>query len=130
MVCHSRAIFSNEVDMKEVAGHWVNKTSYMLKKGMSYRHLGSNNLKFKDIFYEHLVADSMGELERIYRNEGGIPDLLAERFSQAEIENPKGKYGIHEYGMEQFGLTTEGLIGKNREYYNLFSELKREHQVR
>ncbi len=130
MVCHSRAIFSNEVDMKEVADHWVNKTSYMLKKGMSYRNQGKNRLKFTDIMYEHLVTDSMGELDRIYRKNGGIPEQLAERFGQAEIENPKGKHGIHEYGMEQFGLTTEGLIGKNRDYFNLYSELKREQQFK
>jgi hypothetical protein len=129
MVCHSRAIFSDEVRVEDVAGHWVRKTSYMLEKGMSYRSRGNNHLKFTDILYENLVSDSMGELEKIYNGNSGLPDCLAERFRMAEIENPKGKYGVHEYGLEEFGLTREGLISRNRQYFDLYSGLVRKDQV-
>ncbi len=129
MVCHSRAIFSDEVRVEDVAGHWVRKTSYMLEKAISYRNRGKNHLKFTDILYENLVSDSMGELEKIYNGNGGLPDSLAERFRMAEIENPKGKYGVHEYGLEEFGLTREELIGRNQDYFDLYSGLVRKNPV-
>ncbi len=128
MVCHSRAIFSDAVQVEEVAAHWVRKTSYMLEQGLAYRKQGNGD-KFTDILYEHLVSDSMGELERVYKEEGGIPDYLAEAFRKAEIENPKGKYGVHEYGLEEFGLTREELTGMNEEYCRLFAELTRQQKV-
>jgi hypothetical protein len=123
MVSHSRAIFSDEVEMKQVARHWVKKTSYMLEKGMAFRRQSENQGKFTDIMYEDLVSHSMGELERIYRGSGGIPSPLADKFRKADADNPKGKYGIHEYDLEEFGLTREELIRRNREYFNLYSEL-------
>ena len=129
MVCHSRAIFSDHVQVEDVVGHWVRKTSYMLEKGMSYRDQGNNHSKFTDILYENLVSDSMGELERIYQGNGGISESLAERFRTAEIENPKGKYGVHEYGMEEFGLSLEELVSRNRAYFILYSGLIRGNSV-
>ncbi len=37
MVCHSRVIFTSDVQIKRVTDHWVRKTSYMLEKGLAYR---------------------------------------------------------------------------------------------
>jgi len=123
MVCHSRALFSDEVSMKEVAEHWTAKTTYMLEKGLAYRNAGNNGERFTDILYEDLVQDSMGELERIYEKLGGIPVNLKQRFQEAEKENPKGKYGTHDYSAAQFGLSREVLAEKNHQYMALFANL-------
>ena len=124
MVSHSRALFSNSVRLEDVAAHWTKKTTYMLEKGLAYRRKGRNEEKFRDILYERLVARSMGELERIYDGLGGIPETLASRFEEAEKENPKGKYGIHEYSAGQFGLSAEELRNRNPEYTELYTALK------
>jgi hypothetical protein len=123
MVCHSRALFSDNVEASEVAQHWVRKTGYMLEKGLSFRQSGNNENKFSDILYEDLVADSMSQLTRIYEQEGGIPASLADAFRKAEIENPKGKYGVHSYGLEEFGLAYSALEERNSAYLNLFNGL-------
>jgi hypothetical protein len=124
MVCHSRAIFSDEVPREEVASHWIRKTTYMLEKGLEYRNQENNQAKFTDILYEHLVADSMGELEKVYRNNGGMSEELSEKFRKAEIENPKGKYGVHEYGIDEFGVTREELVRFNDTYFKLYSQIR------
>jgi len=123
MVCHSRAIFSQEVNMDEVAEHWVRKTSYMLEKAMAYRQSGTNEKLFTDLIYVDLVRDSMAQLEKIYAAYGGVDRALKELFMKAEKENPQGKYGIHEYSLSDFSLSREELERKNSSYYQLYKQL-------
>ncbi len=123
MVCHSRAIFSDEVSMDEVTAHWVRKTHYMLEKGIEFREKGHNHEKFTDILYEDLVEDPMGQLERIYERYGGIPAGLRESFRTAEIENPYGKYGLHDYSLADFSLTGGELAGLNSSYMKIYNGL-------
>jgi hypothetical protein len=130
MVCHSRSIFSDRVKMEDVARHWVRKTNYMLDKGIAYRTMAGNENKFTDILYKDLVSDSMGELEKVYGGYGGIPEALAQQFRVAEIENPKGKYGVHEYGLEEFGLTRDGLVSINQDYFNIYSGLTQKQRAK
>jgi hypothetical protein len=124
MVCHSRAIFSKEVDMEEVAVHWVRKTSYMLDKGLKFRQERGNEQKFTDLMYEELLDNSLGQLEKVYAAYGGFNGSLKEKFQKAELENPKGKYGIHEYRLSDFGLTREQLVEKNVSYFRLYNQLE------
>ena len=123
MVCHSRAIFSNEVLMDDVAEHWVRKTSYMLEKALAYRKAGDNELKFTDIPYEDLVEHPLPQLEKIYAPCGGIDHALKELFQKADMENPQGKYGIHEYQLADFNLSREELVRKNTAYFQLYTSL-------
>lgn len=125
MVCHSRSLFSDEVQMTDVADHWVRKTAYMLKKALAYRQAGANQAKFTDLLYQDLVDDSMGQLKRIYNREGEISGSLEERFQAAERENPKGKYGVHNYSLSDFGLNREELMKLNTDYYNLYASLNK-----
>lgn len=120
MMSHSRSIFSDQVELSEVTAHWVRKTAYMLDRALSYRQQEGKEACFTDIYYEDLLVDSMGQLEKIYKDFGGIDDQLYNRFSRAEGENPKGKYGIHEYRLEDFGLSEKELIGLNQKYWKLF----------
>ena len=124
MVCHSRAIFSNEVSIEEVANHWIRKTSYMLEKGLSFRETGENDNLFTDILYENLVKEPENQLIRIYNRNGGITDELMAQFKKAETENPQGKYGTHLYSYEDFGLKKEDIPRMNETYYKLFTSLK------
>ena len=125
MMSHSRSIFSDHVDRAEVSAHWLRKTSYMLEQGLAYRMKEGKEQYFSDILYEDLLDDSMRQLERIYNGFGGIDDQLRTRFQKAENENPKGKYGIHEYGLEDFGLSEKELIGLNQNYWKLFKLVSR-----
>lgn len=111
MMSHSWALFSNDVSLQKVAAHWVRKSTFILEKGMVHR----NNIgeeKFLDIRYEELVKDSGKILDNIYQGCGGIDDKLRQHFISAEQNNPKEKYGVHKYSLEDFGLTDEDIQGK------------------
>ena len=125
MVCHSRALFSDEVHMSDVSDHWVRKTAYMLDIALSYRQEGAHMKNFTDLIYEDLVSDPFGQLKKIYDRGEGVSQSLEERFLIAERENPKGKYGVHQYSIADFGLSKEDLIQKNANYYKLYNSLNR-----
>jgi hypothetical protein len=67
----------------------------------------------------------MSQLKLIYESGDGISQSLEERFQRADSENPRGKYGTHEYKLSDFGLSREDLVKKNADYYKLYNSLNR-----
>jgi hypothetical protein len=119
MVTYNQMIFSDCVDEKRIAAHWVRKTGYMLDRALDYRAKDGNSEKFTDIYYNDLIRNSEEELRRIYSMNGGLtPDLRA-RFEKHELENPHRKYGTHQYSLADFGLT-ESDIDKHTIRYQQF----------
>jgi len=90
MMAHSRVIFSKEVNGKAIARHWIRKTGYMLEKGLEYRLKNPEKNQFTDIYY---------------------PELK---------DNPMGKYGIHEYLLEDFGVEKEDILEHAKSYRRIF----------
>jgi hypothetical protein len=122
MAAHSRVIFSNEVSGNQVAKHWIRKTGYMLQKGLDYRLKNPGRNQFLDIDY-HTLKDSAKEvLTNIYNLDGGVtPELLA-RFDQVERDNPMRKYGIHEYNIEDFGVSKNDILKATGPYREFISK--------
>ncbi|MCX6267748.1 MAG: sulfotransferase [Bacteroidetes bacterium] len=119
MVTYNRMIFSDRVDVRQVADHWVRKIGYMLDQAIDYRLHGANTNKFTDIFYKNLLTDSAAEMGKIYQLNGGLTPLLAERFRLHELEHPHQKHGVHQYSLADFGLT-ETEINRNTANYTQF----------
>ncbi|MDD4602216.1 MAG: sulfotransferase [Bacteroidales bacterium] len=119
MVTHNRMIFSGDVDVKQVAGHWVRKMGYMLDKALEYRLLGNNEQKFTDLNYKDLVNDSIGQLSEIYKLNGGLTPELIAAFRKHEEENPHRKNGTHRYSLDDFGLT-EADVDRYTAHYQQF----------
>jgi len=126
MVSHSRVIFSDKVDKQVVADHWVNKTGYMLEKGINFRKSNPNNRKFIDIHYDEFIKDSIGVMRNIYNHTGGMDENLEAKIKLANDENPPGKYGIHEYSLGDFGLSEEDINRQTNTYQEFFHGRKEE----
>jgi hypothetical protein len=122
MASHSRVIFSDDVNGNAIARHWIRKTGYMLQKGLDYRNKNQHKQQFTDIFYEELKDSAAGVLTNIYNLDGGMTPELLSRFDKAEKENPMRKYGIHEYNLEDFGVSKEDIIRETAEYRGILAE--------
>ena len=119
MLTYNYMMFSDDVDERKIATHWVRKTGYMLEKALEFRTAGSNNEKFMDIWYKDLVSKSIRELERIYSMDGGLTPELIQRFKEHEAEHSHRKHGIHQYSLTDFGLT-EADIDLHTSHYQEF----------
>jgi hypothetical protein len=126
MVAHSRILFSNKVNAREVAQHWVKKIGYMLTQAMDFRKK-SGNLLITDVLYEDLVKNSKQVLHRIYQNQNmEISADLQRIFETAEKANPRGKYGFHKYAHEDFEIDKE-YINQYTNHYQKFQATLKEH---
>jgi len=117
MVAYSRILFSEEVDKKTVASHWVRKNGYMLSKALKYRRDNKKEVLFTDISYSDMVQDPMSSLDRIYNNRGEeISKELRIMFNESNLRNPQGKYGKHQYDLLEFGIDKNYLKEFTRDY--------------
>ena len=125
MISYSRILFSEEVDQEVVAEHWVRKNGYMLSKGLDYRGDTEENARFTDVSYRELVNDTMKVLRRIYKDCGAeVSDELLSIFEASNRQNPKGKYGKHQYNLEEFGIDEDYLRQFTSSYEEFQNSLK------
>jgi hypothetical protein len=122
MVTYNRMIFSNHVDERQVAGHWVRKIGYMLQKALDYRLKPGNDEKFTDIHYKKFITDSYGELSKIYQLNGGLSPELLDSFHRHETEHPHRKHGVHQYSLADFGLTGADIDAHTESYRTFIAQ--------
>jgi sulfotransferase family protein len=104
MIAHGQGVFSDRVDPRSIGAHWTRKTQRMVNRAMATRdRVGPS--RFIDVSYYDLIADPMGEVQKIYRSIGR--DLTPEARAAIEAANrarPQNKYGTHRYDLDHFGL--------------------------
>jgi hypothetical protein len=122
MVTYNRMIFSDNVEVRQVADQWLRKIGYMTDKALEYRLKPGNDEKFTDISYHKFMTDSAGELAKIYRRVNGLTPELIERFRRHEAEFPHRKYGVHQYALEDFGLTAHDILTRTGNYTKFIAE--------
>lgn len=121
MVSHSRAIFSNKVTLKDVSDHWVRKSGYMLQKAIEFREKENYDKLFIDIQYEEFIENPIKVLAGIYKLNGSMTEEQQKQFEVADKQNPQGKYGIHQYSLQDFGLSESIIESHVKVYYDYFA---------
>jgi hypothetical protein len=81
-----------------------------LDRCLKFREDPSRDAKFFDIGFSTFQADPIAEMRRLYEWLGDdlTPDLV-ERMLAWRTDNPKDKYGKHEYDGAAFGITDDRL---------------------
>jgi hypothetical protein len=123
MVGHSRVLFSNDVDLESVARHWSRKIGYILTRGMQFRMKPGKDNYFTDIVYDRFIEDPMPDLDKIYSNLGGINQNLRNILLKSHHDNPQGKYGKHQYSLQDFDLTVHELEKMANGYPEFFHSI-------
>lgn len=109
MVSHGRGIFSDEVDPREVADHWLTKIARMLRRASNARErIGPD--RFMDVSYDDLLAAPVATLRRVYRHlDRRPPRDVDERVARWLGSNRQHRYGRHRYEAADFGLDESRL---------------------
>jgi len=115
-VIHMRSIFTDHVDPKAAAEHWLNKAKKMAENSTRVRAEQPDD-KFMDLHFPNLMKDPMGEVQRIYTFMGWDLDKQAIDSMEAFREkNRRDKYGRHVYKIEDFGITSEQVRHELADY--------------
>jgi hypothetical protein len=120
MICHGHGVFTDAVDPVDIGRRWLRKTVRMIEKGTAARqNLASERVM--DVYYDHLITDTMGQITRIYTAAGFLLTPAAEAVMTKQLSvNVQYKYGLHRYHAEAFGLTETSIREAYSNYINRF----------
>lgn len=107
MVSHGRGVFSDSVDAKAVAAHWVKKVHRLMERSIQVRSdVGED--RFIDVSYYDLLKDPIAEVKRIYDFAGiSFDEVTLRATEQTKRKNVQNRFGKHVYDIADFGLTRE-----------------------
>lgn len=74
-----------------------------------------------DIHYADVTRDPMGAIRKLYADLGDTLSPEAEAAMLAWLaDNPQGKFGKHEYALDQYGLSVENLTPRFERYLSQY----------
>ena len=74
-----------------------------------------------DVHYADVTRDPMGAVRKLYADLGDTLTPEAEAAMQAWLDdNPQGKFGKHEYQLDQYGLSVESLAPRFERYLSSY----------
>lgn len=117
--------FSDADHTAYIAAHWTDMLAESVARSDSFRASHSDH-EIIDVRYADLVTDPLGTVERIYAacdREFGEPARGA--MAAFIAANPKGRFGTHDYRLEDYGLDAGAITERFAEYtarYDIPSE--------
>ncbi|MGB8328592.1 MAG: sulfotransferase [Polyangiales bacterium] len=113
-----RGLASDSVDPHVLGQQQLQWWADSLDAAMAARDKHSDKFEqFMDVQFEDVVADPIAVLGRAYeRFEMPWTDETERRMRAFLAQNPRGKHGSHQYGLEDFGLT----LGQIRERFGRY----------
>jgi len=108
--------FTENPSKEAIAGHWCDKWRTGMTTTMRFRDSGYED-RFLDVWFEDTVSRPLEEIKRLYDFVG--VELTDE--ARAEMErwrdmNRRDARPSHEYTLEEYGFSEEGLKNSFREY--------------
>lgn len=103
------ALYSEDDEASEAGAQWQDRLAWGTLRAMESRARYDTD-RFVDIWFRDAMKDPIGELERAYRTFGieMTPEARA-GMEQWRTDNPRDKRPPHEYRLEQYGLSEEGI---------------------
>lgn len=115
-----RPMFSDAVDAVAIANCLLETFDVMIERSRAYRAAHGGDA-IHDVLYTALMGDPLGEIGKLYQRFKEPFTPAAERAMAAYLrDNPKGKFGRHDYDLADFGLTRQMVRERYRDYCDEF----------
>jgi hypothetical protein len=116
LIRHVRPMFSDEVDLPEIAAQMIATFDEMIARQNAYRDAHGGDAIY-DIQYTDQVRDPIGEMRKLYAHfDEPLTEAAETAMTRLLAENPQGKHGKHVYSLEEFGLTADGVRAHFKDY--------------
>ncbi len=121
MTAYGRRMNSDHIDLREIGAYWASRLEQLLRRGSEDRPASASD-QFVDVQFGELMADPIGTVQRIYAAAGRHLSAPAEQAMRAFLAaNPRGKHGVHNYRLEDFGLDAAERRAALRFYQQRFN---------
>jgi hypothetical protein len=109
LVAYVRSWVSDRDDAAELGLQQVALWSEALRRAIAFRQRVGEE-RFADVDFAPLKADPVAAVGGAYDRLGlDLSDEAASRMRAWSAENPQGSHGVHDYGLEDFGLTAAAV---------------------
>lgn len=116
-----KAISSSPIDPHVLGAEEQRNWSIAMNRYLEARDRLGLNERILDVEYEQVRNDPMSIMKNIYARAGLDLSSGAERkMSEWHANNEQGRYGKHEYSLEEFGLTETSIDNAFGEYIRRF----------
>jgi len=109
LIKYVRAVYSDDVDLAAIGRDFVETFRIMIERQDAFRARHGQDA-ILDVQYADVMRDPIDQCRRIYDHFGEpfTPEAQS-AMGGYMAANPKGKHGRHEYHLEEYGLTREGV---------------------
>jgi Sulfotransferase family len=116
LVAYVRSWVSDRDDDADLGAQQIDLWSEALRRAMAFREKVGEH-RFADISFAPLNTDAVATVGDAYGRLGlELSDEGARRMDRWSTENPRGSRGVHDYSLEQFGIST-GLVHERFRFY-------------
>lgn len=124
LIASVRSLYSDKEDLertgKEQAATWSNYFNRFLEARKDL----DKEAQILDLRFEDFVSDQAGTIQKIYAHFGwDLKDAALDKMKEFLVQNPKDKHGAHEYSLEDFGLTEQGINKQFSNYIHFLEKL-------
>ena len=119
-----RRVFSDEVNPKAIGPELAATWSEGVKRAMAALDSGTiPSGRILHVPYDTLIRDPLATVRKVY-DQFGLPGFenAEARLRDFPMNNPKGRFGRHDYSLEQFGLDMEEERHRFGNYIHRFLE--------
>ena len=114
-------IRTNEIDLPLLVAAIQGAFGFALNHVAERRKAGSVPKRFVDIHFRRLMDDPVDAIRQAYSGmERSFDPEHADRILAYLADKPKGKFGVHQYSPEDWGLTATGLREALAPYIDFF----------
>jgi hypothetical protein len=123
MIPTIRSMYSNELDVEQIAGEWAFNNAHALDASVTFRESGAiASDRVVDISFDDFMADQVGQVRRIYDRFGyEFSDGYADAIDAYIAANPHDKGGGHRHHFADSGLDYATERERSRRYSDYFA---------
>ncbi|MFN8626734.1 MAG: sulfotransferase [Candidatus Binatia bacterium] len=114
------ALYQEHVDRRALGAFLLARWAARVDRALEVRRTHDPR-QFFDLHLREIVSDPVGAAKRIYRHfDIELSPEAERRFTQWQMENPRGKHGEHQYAAEEFGLSEDLIAERFARYMQQF----------
>ena len=122
IVSSMRSLYSDDEDTRRTGREQLRIWADYFNRFLRDRSQHDGKAQIVDVLFDDFVRDQMAVVESIYARFGWqLQAVDRARMESFLLEEPRGKHGVHEYSLAQFGVTPAEI---EREYANYLDFLE------
>lgn len=124
LIASVRSLYSDHEDLERTGEEQATLWSNYFNRFLEARKDLDKEAQILDLRFEDFVSDQVGTIQQIYKHfDWDLSDTAIEKMKHFLAQNPKDKHGAHEYSLEDFGLTEQGINKQFSNYIHFLEKL-------